>query len=107
MCRDLRLEIVIAILALPVAPILPQRILERAIGDDGRACGRLILQLGDQLQVGIGAVAFQQPLEGAPDGAFVARAAVLDDFFDFGVIALDGLEGHEVSFRASKISQTR
>ena len=105
--RDLRFEIVVAILALPVAPILPQRILERAIGADGRAGRRLVLQFGDQLQVGIGAVALQQPLEGAPDGAFVARSAVLDDFFDFGVIVLDGLEGHRLSFRDSKISQTR
>ena len=81
---DLRLQVVVAVLGLPVAPGHAQRVLHRAVGD--HVAGGL--QLGNEHQpfLVLAAVGVQAVLEGRADVQLVVRTAELDQFLAPGVI---------------------
>ena len=93
--RDLVGQVVLLVLAFPIAPILAQRVLQRAVGDHAHPAAA-VLHLGDEQQVAAGRVLFEQILERLAQRALVARAAVADDPLNFGVVLLDQLDGHGI-----------
>ena len=48
---DFSVQVVLLVFRFPVADILPNRIFKRAVGPDGRAEVRLVIQLRDQCEV--------------------------------------------------------
>lgn len=91
---DFGAQIVFLVFGFPEAPVLAQGIFQRAVGDDAMPGFGGELDFGDQDQVFAVGVLLQQVLKRLTQGAFVARAAVADEFFDFGVVLLDELDGH-------------
>ncbi|OPY08528.1 MAG: hypothetical protein A4E68_01192 [Syntrophaceae bacterium PtaB.Bin095] len=85
---------IVGIFALPISPVLTERVFERTIRVNGLSMGGSIFQLQDQLDLLVRAVLFDEFLEGGADGGFVAGPSVPHDFLNLVVVLLDQEQRH-------------